>query len=646
MKKSILILALILTVTSANAKDSIFDGTIDLMAEPQVSTTKKIEKFEKEIEAIQKDIKREETTIEKITNDEADKMINNAILSVKQQKYYAKQMKKIKKKEEKFAKKQEKLKAKLEEKQLKLEKEQAEVEIKKQLLQDSLEARHSAIKNAEETAEKNTSDTIKKAKEYRKNLSNKDESSTDEKLNTAEKDVPSNKKQTETNNTVKEQNAVDITQITPVSIEKTAKDYKKEIKNAGLKFNKEEFIKQAEMNNTQMIEAFLKAGMKPDTANESGTTPLIWASFNGNSEVVKKLIEAGANVNAVNRDGFTPLHAAVESENVSIVRYLLKNGANLKTATYADKTTPLHTACYKGNKEIAQILVVAGADVNAKNIHGATPVVTATFYGKKGLVEYLTTAGANLDAKSEDGKILAVSAISTGKTNVFEELIDAGANVNQKDENGKTMLHAAVEKADIKTAQELLLKGADVNATFKKGENSGLTPLHLAALNKDKAMVKMLLKNDADRNAKDELTGATPLEIAILVGDNDTATILIENGADVNTLDKNNFTPADIALALKNEFLLKKIVTNGGLFGKKTGGILVPYGCSIVYNEEKDLYNIDTKNAIIAVKKLEATPSKEYNDYMLKTNSFRNERGFVLDKHAYKVYPLLFESIE
>lgn len=645
MKKSILILALILAVAPANAKDSIFDGTIDLMAEPQVSATKKIDKVEKEIENIQENIKKQEASIEKITNDEADKMINNAILSVKQQKYYAKQMKKIKAKEEKFAKKQAKLKAKLEEKQLKLEKEKAEVEIKKQLLQASLEARHSAVKNAEETAEKNTSDTIKKAKEYKNNLSDKEENISDTTSNiTNEKNI-SDKKQTETK-VEKEQNAVDITQIPPVSIEKTAKDYKKQIKNAGLKFNKEEFIKQAEMNNTQMIEAFLKAGMKPDVTNESGTTPLIWASFNGNSEIVKMLIESGANVNAVNRDGFTPLHAAVESENVAIVRYLLKNGANLKTATYSDKTTPLHTACFKGNKEIAQILVVAGADVNAKNIHGATPVVTAAFYGKKGLVEYLTTAGANLDAKSEDGKILAVSAISTGKTNVFEELIDAGANVNQKDENGKTMLHAAVEKADIKTAQELLLKGADVNATFKKGENTELTPLHLAALNKDKAMVKMLLKNDADKNAKDGLNGATPLEAAILVGDNDSATILIENGADVNTLDKNNFTPADIALALKNEFLLKKIVTNGGLFGKKTGGILVPYGCSIVYNEEKDLYNIDIKNAISAVKRLEEIPSKEYNDYMMKTNSFRNERGFVLDKHAYKVYPLLFESIE
>ena len=43
---------------------------------------------------VQENIKKQEASIEKITNDEADKMINNAILSVKQQKYYAKQMKK------------------------------------------------------------------------------------------------------------------------------------------------------------------------------------------------------------------------------------------------------------------------------------------------------------------------------------------------------------------------------------------------------------------------------------------------------------------------------------------------------------------------------------------------------------------------
>lgn len=637
MRKIILTLAFLLTFAPVYAKNMPLGGISDLIAEPQImpATDVKSQVPEKD-KVISQSEKEQFVNINNNEKKQIDNLFENPVLSEKQQKLYLNQIKKIKKEEEKFAKKQSALKAKLEKKQLKLNKEMAELEIKKQLLDDYIKTGEIASKNAEKLTERNTSAVLKNAKEYHEQLF------TEQGAN--EKNI-SETKQTE-NKSKEEMIPQSVSYDALCNMDRPQKEYKKQIKESGFKYNKEEFLKQAEMNNTAMIEAFVKSGMKPDTSNESGTTPLIWASFNGNSEAVKILVEAGANVNAINRDGFTPLHAAVENENIQVIRYLLQNGANLKTATVADKTTPLHTACFKGNKEIAQILVVAGADVNAKNIHGATPVVTAAFYGKKPLVEYLTTAGGNLDAKSEDGKILAVSAISTGKTNIFEELIDAGANVNQKDENGKTMLHSAVEKKDIKTAQELISKGADVNATFKENENTEITPLHLAALNKDKPMVKMLLKNEADKNAKDGLNGATPLEVAILVGDNDSATILIESGANVNSLDKNNFTPADIALALKNEFLLKKIISNGGLFGKKTGGILVPYGCSISYDEEKDLYNIDIKNAISAVKKFEATSSKEYNDYMFKTNAFRNERNFVLDKHAYKVYPLLFESIE
>ena len=434
-----------------------------------------------------------------------------------------------------------------------------------------------------------------------------------------------------------------------VPLEKNKKEisqYKKQIKQAGLKFNEEDFVKQAELNKTELVRIYLMAGMKPDAALKSNTTPLIWASFNGNLAMVKNLAEAGANVNVVNTDGFTPLHAAVESENPEVVRYLLQRGAKINTATVQDGTTPLHTACYKGNKEIAQILIVAGANIEAKTVHGATPLVTATFYGKKDIVECLKANGAKIDVESKEGEVLAKSAITANKTESYDELVKAGADVNMTDENGKTMLQAAVEKNDVKTVETLIKDGANVNVLCKYKESSNVTPLMTAVMDKNEAVIKPLLKANADLNVKEKNLGLTALQIAILQGNEDIAADLIFNGADINSLSNDGFTAADLALARKDVSMLKKLVASGALFGKNTGAELVKFGCSMSYESEKGLYKIDANDAITAVLELEQTQNDGYVKYMEKSYTFRKEQGFALNQHILKVYRLLYEMIK
>lgn len=432
-------------------------------------------------------------------------------------------------------------------------------------------------------------------------------------------------------------------------VEKNKKEmnlYKKQIKEAGLKFNEEDFVKQAEFNKTEMVRIYLMAGMKPDVSLKSNTTPLIWASFNGNLAMVKNLAEAGANVNVVNADGFTPLHAAVESEKPEVVRYLLQRGAKINTATVQDGTTPLHTACYKGNKEIVQILIVAGANIEAKTVHGATPLVTAAFYGKKDIVECLKSNGAKIDVDSKEGEVLAKSAIKANRTESYDELVKAGADVNMTDENGKTMLQAAVEKNDIKTVEMLLKDGANVNVLCKYKESSNVTPLMTAVIDKNEAVVKSLLKANADLDVKENNLGLTALQIAIIQGNEDIAADLIFNGANINALSNNGFTAADFALARKDISMLKKLVASGALFGKNTGAELVKFGCSMRYDTEKGLYKIDANDAITAVLELEQTQNDGYVKYMEKSYTFRKEQGFALNQHLLKVYRLLYEIIE
>lgn len=448
---------------------------------------------------------------------------------------------------------------------------------------------------------------------------------------------------TETGKDVKKSEPKEITENKKL----TKSDYKKLLKKEGIKYDSQEFLAEAEKNNTKTVEYFLEAGMSADVKAESETTPLIWACYNGNFEMVKLLVSHGANVNWSNKDGFTPLMAAVETNNLKIVRYLLQNKARVNISTLKDKTTPLHIACFNGNKECAELLVVAGANVNAKNLYNATPVITAALYGNNELIDYLKSSGAVLN--KDNANELALGMISNGNSKNTEFLTELGANINISDKNGKTLLHTAAENKDFKSAEFLIRNGSNTNAEMKTEEDNNITPLMLAVIASDFDMVKLLLENGASVDTKEKNLGAAPLDIALLLNkNNDIINLLIENGADINSVMTCGITPSDIALAVGNREILAELISKGGLFGKETGVKFVKYGCSVNFEQEKGLYEIKEDDAVAAYEKFaqDNAETAEYLKYMDKTHKFRTEREqFVADKHALNIYPLLYGRI-
>src|SRR3989338_3167952 len=89
-----------------------------------------------------------------------------------------------------------------------------------------------------------------------------------------------------------------------------------------------------------------------------------------------------------------------------------------------------------------------------------------------------------------------------------------------------TLMQAA-EKGDTKESERLIATGADVNAK----DVSGLSPLHMAAVNGHKDVVELLLAKGADVNAKDG-NGLNPLHTAAVNGQKDIVELLIAKGAD------------------------------------------------------------------------------------------------------------------
>ena len=95
-----------------------------------------------------------------------------------------------------------------------------------------------------------------------------------------------------------------------------------------------------------------------------------------------------------------------------------------------------------------------------------------------------------------------------------ELLIAKGADVNTMTNTGLTPLHVAALKGHMEIAELLIAKGADVNAKENEKGNRWRTPLHYAAIRGEKEIVELLISRGANVNAKTDDV-ATPLDWAI-----------------------------------------------------------------------------------------------------------------------------------
>jgi hypothetical protein len=136
------------------------------------------------------------------------------------------------------------------------------------------------------------------------------------------------------------------------------------------------------------------------------------------------------------------------------------------------------------------------------------------------------------------------------------------ANVNAEFAEQLTPLHLAVMANNTAIVTALLEKGAHVN----KRTISGVTPLHLAAQQSSAEMVELLLQHGAhkDMQADHKLT---PMHLAAATNNIKTIKRLIKFGANVNARDTNNETPLDYAQQAENFDIANLLINYGGAKG-------------------------------------------------------------------------------
>lgn len=299
----------------------------------------------------------------------------------------------------------------------------------------------------------------------------------------------------------------------------------------------------AKEGNIAKVNALLRSGVSPDTADAGGNTALMQATASRNIKIVQMLLARNANVTTQNLAGDTALIRALRADDPPIVELLLAHGAD------PNRADVLRRAAMLGASEVVKALVAKGADVNARDEEGLTGLAAVMSYTSKkpAVIQALLEKGADANVKGILDTPVLIQAIDGGRTDLVRMLLEKGADPDTQSSIGDPALVLAIVRNGanaLEIVKMLLDKGADANS---KNPRNGATPLSAAAwgsfLSKSHRLVRTavaqaLLDKGADPNA---MVGGTPV-ISIAAGSLDgvgagVITALLNKGADINAKD-------------------------------------------------------------------------------------------------------------
>jgi ankyrin repeat protein len=301
-----------------------------------------------------------------------------------------------------------------------------------------------------------------------------------------------------------------------------------------------------------VVQALLKAGADPNataevsplSANSSGDaagrswvshatgglTALMFAARQGQSDVAQALLDSGAKPNYATPDGLTALIIAVINDRLDLAAMMINKGANPNDGSLYEAVQIHNSRVVEQNMDATRPKIWHENKTTPVELiglmldHGALPGRLATHAlnmpgsgGQKGIVmpvnasayaraiqaqdvavvKAMLAKGANPNA-GDNGALplaLAVGGGGGGRGGVFgvrasplrfdsertvegtvNALLAGGANVNATDRTGNTPLHAAAQSGNVPMIQLLVEKGAKLD--FKN--NGGFIPLDIA----------------------------------------------------------------------------------------------------------------------------------------------------------------------
>ena len=155
--------------------------------------------------------------------------------------------------------------------------------------------------------------------------------------------------------------------LKPMEAEEDAPSYEIQHKPYNIDAGKS-LIDATKHDSLSIVKTALRSGAYPnfyDDNDDSRSTALHMAAFDGKLQIMEALIKAGADVNIRNSKGETPLHKATLTRKTDAVQLLIHLGAKINVASNTGNM-PLHFAVTAQTSELAEMLIKAGADINTR----------------------------------------------------------------------------------------------------------------------------------------------------------------------------------------------------------------------------------------------------------------------------------------
>ncbi|KAL8753334.1 MAG: hypothetical protein Q9184_005457 [Pyrenodesmia sp. 2 TL-2023] len=203
-----------------------------------------------------------------------------------------------------------------------------------------------------------------------------------------------------------------------------------------------------------------------NAVDNSGNTPLAWASARGDHRSVVSLLEHGASLNIANDLGAKPIHLAAQTGNIPTIRALVQAGADVNSVVRQTLMSPIHYAAeYQDSSEKIHGLVDLGAHINGRDYMGWTPLHWSSWRGHLSSLNALLTCGADIMARTLDGNASIMLAVANNSHECVHRLIEVGADCSIVRGSQWNILHYAALGGSVNTLRSLAkadLSGVDL----------------------------------------------------------------------------------------------------------------------------------------------------------------------------------------